>query len=100
MEQPADIFIELEAHPFELPGSIYPAGGTHGVAGHAQMHWFVSPYERLSPFASFKASQRATVTQQRELGHHRRSRQPPGVQLAVYDVAYCRVLRGEECAFA
>ncbi|MCJ1251236.1 hypothetical protein MMC30_008467 [Trapelia coarctata] len=67
MEQLADIFLELEKHPFELSGSIYPADGTDGVAAFAQVHWFTLPYEPMRPFSSLKRSLGAMIKQQMEL---------------------------------
>ncbi|KAH0371702.1 hypothetical protein KCU65_g1846, partial [Aureobasidium melanogenum] len=51
MEQLADIFLELEKHPFSATGSLSQGGL---VGPFARSHMFVSPSKSLGPFSTLK----------------------------------------------
>ncbi|KAH0354608.1 hypothetical protein KCU81_g1454, partial [Aureobasidium melanogenum] len=59
MEQLADVFLELEKHPFPVTGSLSQGGV---VGPFAQNHMFVSPFESLGPFSTSKDSLTSILT--------------------------------------
>lgn len=59
MEQLADVFLELEKHPFPAAGSLSQGGV---VGPFAQSHMFVSPSESLGPFSTSEDSLTSILT--------------------------------------
>ena len=63
MMQLADIFIELESHPFSSAGSLCLNGDSIEVGGFAQSQLFSAPEKTMGPFDDIEASLHATVSQ-------------------------------------
>lgn len=72
MQQLADIFLELEKHPFDLSGSILAEDTPDTsvpkfrVGAFSQQQWFESPEKSLGPFASLEKSYTAIIQRQQE----------------------------------
>lgn len=72
MQQLADIFMELEKHPFDLSGSILAEAipGTSvpkfRIGAFSQQQLFESPERSLGPFASLEESYKTIIERQQE----------------------------------
>lgn len=65
MEQLADVYLELEKHPFAATGSLIHENGT--MAGFAQAQLFKGPTGPLGPFDSLKSSLDAILRHELDL---------------------------------
>lgn len=64
--QLAEIFLELEKHPFSATGSLLLSHDVPTISGFAQSVLFSSPDQTLGPFETLEDSLRAIVCQQQD----------------------------------
>lgn len=64
MEQLANIYLELERHPFDLTGSITGSNESSHIGAFAQPPLFDSPKSSIGPFATLESSLKAMISQQ------------------------------------
>ena len=68
LEQLADIFLELEKHPFQQAGSLVASSSSGpSISGYAQVALFDTPETPLGPFSNLESAADAMLTQQLRL---------------------------------
>jgi hypothetical protein len=64
MDQLANVFLELERHPFKMTGSMVLGDTLGKLGGFAQTPLFATPESPLGPFTTLDAAYSAAITQQ------------------------------------
>lgn len=67
MEKLVDIFLELEKHPFECTGSLYPPNSDDVIGGFAQELLFKSDRGTLGPYKSLESPLREMIRHHMDL---------------------------------